>query len=135
MDEAAYQNLQKLSDRALYDFVTETDASQRKWVAIHLLEERRNKRLTGAAKASAIAAWVAAVIAGVSLAIAMKPQLLRSDRTAPVAVYDIRDRTMRLPANEICIDGVVFMRVADRFLSRADDGTPIAPPCTFITPE
>ena len=64
MKEDEYARLLALSDRDLYDFVTETDASQRKWAALHILEARRNKVLTYAAKSSARAAWIAAGIAG-----------------------------------------------------------------------
>ena len=71
MEEHQYAQLAKISDRELYDFVTEKDSSQRKWVALHLLEERRNQRLTAAAKSSARAAWVAAIIAGISAAVAL----------------------------------------------------------------
>jgi len=42
MEQKDYENLEKLSDRELFDFVTETNASQRKHVAVHLLELRRN---------------------------------------------------------------------------------------------
>ena len=66
-----YANLEKLSDRELFDFVTEMDNSQRKWVAMHLLEMRRNEAVTKAAKSSARAAWLAALIAGVSAVIAV----------------------------------------------------------------
>ena len=65
-----YANLEKLSDRELFDFVTENN-SQRKWVAMHLLEMRRNEAVTKAAKSSARAAWLAALIAGVSAVIAV----------------------------------------------------------------
>jgi hypothetical protein len=71
MEENEYAQLNKLSDRELYDFVTEKDSSQRKWVALHLLEERRNGRLTAAAKSSARAAWIAAIISGISAAVAL----------------------------------------------------------------
>jgi hypothetical protein len=71
MNQSDYEQLVKLSDRDLYDFVTEQDSSQRKWVALHLLEERRNDRLTASAKSSARAAWVAAIIAGLSAAVAL----------------------------------------------------------------
>jgi hypothetical protein len=64
MEQTQYDELVKLSDRELYDFVTENDSSQRKWVALHLLEQRRNAILTDAAKSSAHAAWVAAAVAG-----------------------------------------------------------------------
>ena len=50
MEQSEYDQLSRLSDRELYDFVTEMDSSQRKWVALHLLEERRNELLTAAAK-------------------------------------------------------------------------------------
>lgn len=71
MEETEYNQLAKLSDRELYDFVTEKDSSQRKWVALHMLEQRRNAVLTQAAKASARAAWVAAAIAGASAVVAV----------------------------------------------------------------
>lgn len=71
MDEAQYNEMAKLSDRELYDFVTETDSSQRKWVALHMLEQRRNSVLTAAARSSARAAWLAAIIAGISAAVAV----------------------------------------------------------------
>jgi hypothetical protein len=66
-----YTLLEKLSDRELFDFVTEKDNSQRKWAAMHLLELRRNEALTKAAKSSANAAWLAAIIAGISAAVAV----------------------------------------------------------------
>jgi hypothetical protein len=54
------------------------DSSQRKHVATHLLEIRRNRELTNAAQLSAAASqssakatWVAAVIAGVSGVVAV----------------------------------------------------------------
>lgn len=60
MKNEDYEQLEKLSDSELFDFITEKDSSQRKWVAMHLLELRRNKAVTSAARSSAIAAWVAA---------------------------------------------------------------------------
>ena len=71
MNKSEYEQLERLSDRELFDFVTEKDSSQRKWVATHLLELRRNREVTRAAKSSATAAWVAAVVAGVSAVIAV----------------------------------------------------------------
>ena len=56
MEQTQYDQLGKLSDRELYDFVTENESSQRKWVALHLLEARRNAVLTDAPKSSARAA-------------------------------------------------------------------------------
>ena len=70
MEQTEYDQLAKLSDRELYDFVTELDSSQRKWVAMHMLEQRRNAVLTEAAKSSARAAWLAAAIAGAAAIIA-----------------------------------------------------------------
>ena len=71
MESKDYEYLEKLTDRELFDFVTEKDISQRKWVALHLLELRRNLILTKAAKSSAVAAWIAAVIAGISTVVAV----------------------------------------------------------------
>jgi hypothetical protein len=71
MELKDYEMLDRLSDRELFDFVTEIDSSQRKWVAMHLLEGRRNRAITSAAKSSAIAAWVAAVVAGISAVVAV----------------------------------------------------------------
>ena len=71
MDKQEFENLEKLTDRELFDFVTETDASQRKHVAVHLLEMRRNLELTRAAKSSARAAWWAAILAGASAVVAV----------------------------------------------------------------
>lgn len=71
MEDKLYRDLQALSDRELFDFITETDASQRKWVALHLLELRRNKAIASAAKSSAVAAWVAAIVAGASAVVAV----------------------------------------------------------------
>lgn len=71
MEANEYASLEKLSDRELFDFITEKDSSQRKWVAMHLIEMRRNETLTKAAKSSARAAWVAALIAGVSAVVAV----------------------------------------------------------------
>ena len=71
METKDYEQLERLTDRELFDFVTETDASQRKWVAMHLLELRRNRAIASAARSSAIAAWVAALVAGVSAIVAI----------------------------------------------------------------
>ena len=70
MNKDEFESLEKLSDRELFDFVTEKESSQRKWVAMHLLEKRRNEVLVSAARSSAIAAWIAALVAGVSAVIA-----------------------------------------------------------------
>ena len=71
MKNEDYEQLEKLSDSELFDFITEKDSSQRKWVAMHLLELRRNKAVTSAARSSAIAAWFAAIVAGVSAVVAV----------------------------------------------------------------
>ena len=71
MEEKDFTYLEGLSDRELFDFVTERDGSQRKWVALHLLELRRNRELTRAARSSARAAWLAAAVAGVSAVVAI----------------------------------------------------------------
>jgi succinate dehydrogenase flavin-adding protein (antitoxin of CptAB toxin-antitoxin module) len=71
MKEEEFKQLVNLSDRELFDYITEKDSSQRKWVAQHLLELRRNRELTQAAKSSARAAWLAAIIAGISAVIAV----------------------------------------------------------------
>lgn len=71
MKNEDYEQLEKLSDSELFDFITEKDSSQRKWVAMHLLELRRNKTVASAARSSAIAAWVAAVVAGISAVVAI----------------------------------------------------------------
>lgn len=71
MEDKLYRDLQARSDSELFDFITETDASQRKWVALHLLELRRNKAIASAAKSSAIAAWAAAIGAGASAVVAV----------------------------------------------------------------
>lgn len=71
MEQDEYASLQKLSDRELYDFVTEKDSSQRKWAALHLLEQRRNAALVAAGKSSARAAWFAALVAGISAVVAI----------------------------------------------------------------
>lgn len=69
VNEHEYASFEKLSDRELFDFVTEKDNSQRKWVAMHLLELRRNQALVRAARSSAVAAWIAAIVAGASMVI------------------------------------------------------------------
>lgn len=71
MKSEDYEQLEKLSDSELFDFITEKDSSQRKWVAMHLLELRRNKAIASAARSSAIAAWFAAILAGVSSVVAI----------------------------------------------------------------
>ncbi len=71
MKKEDYELLEKLTDSELFDFITEKESSLRKWIAMHLLELRSNKVLTSAARASAIAAWLAAVIAGVSAVVAI----------------------------------------------------------------
>lgn len=71
MEAHEYASIEKLSDRELFDLVTEQEGSQRKWVAMHLLEMRCNDVLTQAAKSSATAAWTAAIIAGVSAVVAV----------------------------------------------------------------
>ncbi len=71
MEKGDFDQLERLSDRELFDFVTDSDKSQKKWVALHMLELRRNRELTRAASSSARAAWLAAVIAGISAMIAI----------------------------------------------------------------
>lgn len=71
MDKEQFRQLEQFSDMELFDFVTENDSSQRKWVALHLLELRRNRELTGAAKSSARAAWLAVAVAGISAVVAI----------------------------------------------------------------
>ena len=71
VEKVDFDQLERLSDRELFDFVTESDRSQKKWVALHLLELRRNRELTRAASSSARAAWLAAAIAGISAVIAI----------------------------------------------------------------
>ena len=71
MEASEYASLEKLTDRELFDFVTEKERSQRKWAAMHLLEMRRNEAMVKAAKSSARAAWLAALNAGISAAIAI----------------------------------------------------------------
>ena len=71
MKKEDYELLKKLTDSELFDFITEKESSLRKWIAMHLLELRSNKVLTSAERASAIAAWLAAVIAGVSAVVAI----------------------------------------------------------------
>ena len=71
MKNEDYEQLEKLSDSELFDFITEKDSSQRKWVAMHLLEVRRNKAVAIAAKSSATAAWIAAIVAGISAVVAV----------------------------------------------------------------
>lgn len=66
MNKAEYESLLVAEDHELFDHVTEPDGSQRKWVAIYILEHRRNQRLLAAAKSSAKAAWIAAFVAGIS---------------------------------------------------------------------
>ena len=66
-----YKQLEQLTDHQLFDFVTEKESSQRRWVAMHLLELRRNRALAIAARSSAIAAWVAAAVAGVSAVVSV----------------------------------------------------------------
>jgi type IV secretory pathway component VirB8 len=71
MEASEYASLEKLTDRELFDFVTEKESSQRRWAAMHLLEMRRNEAMVKAAKSSASAAWLAALIAGISAVIAI----------------------------------------------------------------
>jgi hypothetical protein len=71
MDSKGYEELERLSDRDLFDYVTEKDSSQRKWAAMHLLELRRNRALVSAARSSAFAAWVATLVAGVAACVAV----------------------------------------------------------------
>ena len=71
MESKDYDQLVQLTDRELFDFVTEKESSQRKWVALHLLEVRRNHAIASAAKSSAVAAWIAAAVAGVSALVAV----------------------------------------------------------------
>ena len=75
MGEDQFKQFEMLSDRELFDFVTEKGSSHRKWVALHLLELWRNRELTRAAKSSDRAAWLAAAIAGISAIIAVAAYL------------------------------------------------------------
>ena len=81
MNQDEFKQMELLSDGELFDFVTETDTSQRKWVAKHLLELRRNRELTRAAQSSAKAAWIAAAIAGISAIIAVLAYLHATNPT------------------------------------------------------
>lgn len=56
MEENEYNKFVAMSERQLFDFVTEKDASQRKWVALYVLDTRRAKIASKAAWASALAA-------------------------------------------------------------------------------
>ena len=71
MNQEEYDRFNKLADRELFDFVTEKDSSDRKWLALHLLELRRNREIVEASKSSARAAWIAAIIAGASAVVAV----------------------------------------------------------------
>ncbi|QDL37480.1 hypothetical protein [Rhodoferax sediminis] len=78
MNEDEYRGLEKLTDRELFDFTTETAGSQRKWAALHLLELRRNRVVASAAKWSAAAACFAAMVAGISAVVAVLSYLHNS---------------------------------------------------------
>jgi hypothetical protein len=71
MNQEEYDRFNKLADRELFDFVTEKDSSDRKWLALHLLELRRNREVVAASRSSARAAWLAAIIAGASAIVAV----------------------------------------------------------------
>lgn len=58
MDDMEFEKFKKLPDSKLFDFVTEKDSSQRRHVAAHLLELRRNQELTRAARSSATSGLV-----------------------------------------------------------------------------
>ena len=60
-----------MSTEELYKFVTENDSSERKWKALHILEERRMKPLVEAADRSAAAAKFSAIAASISALIAL----------------------------------------------------------------
>ena len=63
MEKSEWEELSKLSDRELFDFVTEKDSSQRKHAALHLLEMRRGRVMQRVAMWSAIAAFLSAIVA------------------------------------------------------------------------
>ena len=92
-----YAFLEKLSDRELFDFVAEKESSQRKWVAMHLLEMRRNEALTRAAKSSTRAAPVVAIVAGASAVVAVPTHRVvagwsRARPCAPVSRFALSQR-------------------------------------------
>ena len=67
MTEEHWKELVALPDWALHDFVTETDASQRKHASLHILAMRRNKVIERVAMWSAIAAALAAIVSAIQL--------------------------------------------------------------------
>jgi len=56
METAIYKEFTKKSDEELFGFVIEREGSQRRHVAMHILEMRRNEPLQRAAEQSAAAA-------------------------------------------------------------------------------
>jgi hypothetical protein len=71
MGSTDFAAMETMSTEQLYQFVTENDSSQRKWKALHILEQRRMEPLVKAAKDSARAAMWAAVAAAVSALVAL----------------------------------------------------------------
>jgi len=69
VDKAHYEALRALPDGDLFSFVTEKDSSQRKWVALYILETRKVKIARNVAIFSAVAAGLSAVVAIVNLII------------------------------------------------------------------
>lgn len=67
MEQNQYDQMQNMSDRELFDFVTEKDSSQRKWAALYILDTRRAKITSNTAIAAAIAAGLSALVAIVTL--------------------------------------------------------------------
>lgn len=76
MKKEEYDKYNKMDSASLFVFLTESDESERKWVAMQILEQRRIKPLVDAAKESAKAAKRSATSAFISAIIALFALLL-----------------------------------------------------------
>lgn len=67
MNKDEWDSLIQMADRELMDFTTETDSSQRKHAAMHILAMRRNKVMERVTLYAAIAAFCSVVVSVLQL--------------------------------------------------------------------
>lgn len=79
MSSTSFENMEKLSSEELHKFVTENDSSERKFKALHILEQRRMLPMIDAANKSASAAKYSAIAAGISAIIALAALFIKTN--------------------------------------------------------
>ncbi|MFC3702846.1 hypothetical protein ACFOND_14495 [Reinekea marina] len=71
MSSTSHEKMAEMSTEKLYEFTTENDSSDRKWKAMHILEQRRMAPMIDAANRSAVAAKYSAIAAFTSASVAI----------------------------------------------------------------